>query len=168
MDWSYSINGNDLFDTCGVGISTGVNDFLNLKTKPPLETNFADENGKDVDLKNRKIDSRNMKLSAWCKGDNNVNYWKNYNVFISLLIQDGTFILFNTTIQIGFSVYFDSITNSKFYTNQSGNREVGSTFDLNLIEPLPMSGFRVQPSTGYLIDANGNPILTNSGRYIII
>lgn len=169
MEWSYNINGNDLFETFAVGIENGVEDFLKFPSrKASVQTDWQEEQGLDIDLSNPVFASRDIVLKCWCAGNGNVDFWKKYNGFFVQISQPGTFVLFNTTIQIGFNVFYKQAGTVSFITNQGGNKEVAAKFEITVTEPKPMTGFRVQPTTGYLVDSNGNPILTNSGKYIII
>ena len=78
------INGKDAFDVWGVNMG---DNFLNVLLMPPpvkdyIENKSRLENGKRVNLSNKKADEREINLTFTIQGDNQADYISKFKVFM--------------------------------------------------------------------------------------
>lgn len=84
MSGELLINGKDAFDICGVNMG---DNFLNVLLMPPpvkdyIENKSRLENGKNINLSNKKADERDMTLTFTIQGYTQSDYIANYKAFM--------------------------------------------------------------------------------------
>ncbi len=84
------INNKNLYDAFGLVIQTGTQDLLKYpERKPRLENDWAEEHGKEYDLKEPKFKDKEVSLHCAFKADNDTAFWQGYNAFFSEITKEG-------------------------------------------------------------------------------
>ena len=156
---AYYINGTDLKDW-GVYVSEskGVLDRPKLKTPPAV--NWDDYHGQVVDLRDKRVEAREITLDCFMKATGKLDFAAKLNTFLDVFSKDGTQRL---TVEIDpdkpliYEVYNESgVSISKRWND---DLMVGS-FSLKLKEPEPVK--RILKFTRTNTDATATITLTSN------
>lgn len=154
----YMLDGLDLWIYFGIAIERGgLDDLLKIpKRKESIQHNWLDENGLDIDLTRVYLEAREITLKCFIVADTEVNFWDQYNRFLSLLIKPGTRRFSVNVFGMDYYVYYkDCVIYSKL-TPFKNTDKLFCKFSLTIIEQVP--GFQNLPT--YLVDETGQFIIT--------
>lgn len=133
----YYINGINFKEyDIRVSSSEGVLDLPKLKT--PLSVDWPDYHGEIVDLDDKRVEARVIKLNCWLRASGKIDFANKVNNFHRLFMQNGTarlMISIHPTKPLVYEVYnADGITHDKRWHD---DKMIG-TFSLTLREPDPV------------------------------
>ncbi len=83
------LNNRNLYNDFGLVIQTGTQELLKYpERKPRLENDWAEENGKEYDLKQPRFRDKEVVLHCAFKADNDTQFWQNYDAFFAELTKE--------------------------------------------------------------------------------
>jgi hypothetical protein len=167
---AYTINGDSLYDTYGIWIESGTDNFITLpESKDRLTEDWADEDGLDFDTTETiKFKSRDITLNCAIKASDMTDFLTKWNSFIALIRTANTFSLFVKRYGITYNLLYKNSTDFKNYTNIPRNDGILAKFQLIVTEPNPATILTADTTTVLrVISTEGqNPINTEGGANI--
>lgn len=140
MTITYKLDGTDIKD---YNVFVSASDGLISRPKPKdnLQVDWADYNGKVVDLSKRRYEPRQIEIDCFIKADTQAEFITKCNTFLALFDATGTrrlevFVDYETTPKpLVFEVYLsDEVKVSKKWSSAT----MVGTFSLKLTEPEPI------------------------------
>ncbi|MEZ2337694.1 hypothetical protein AB6735_18755 [Mucilaginibacter sp. RCC_168] len=164
----YASDGNDWYGTYGVIVGkNGSDDFLKFwDRKPPMQHDWADQNGVDTDTQNVFFKAKDISIPIAIIGNDEADFWAKHKAFFNHLSQPGTRRIYVNELSRSFYCYYDSCTDFSRLTRiktDEGNR-VACKYTLKFIEPAP--SFFTQ--FAFLTDKDGNYLVTQTGNKLIV
>lgn len=130
------IDGVDIYTYYGIfSVRGSLNDLTRLPDMKPVSTyNWADENGDDFYLNNRKIEARDIILTFLLSANDISTMWANRDAFFAALSADGIRDLEVTALGRKFAVYYVACLDSKFINAGKKRLELKLKFRLDVSE----------------------------------
>jgi hypothetical protein len=166
LSGKHSIDGNDVFTSFGLVVESGGNDFLRFpKLKEPLSQDWPDQNGKEYDLSSPVFEEKNPVLTVVIIADTIAQFWIYHKAFFTALRQPGTKRFYIAAYERSFYIFYrDNTALTKLVKfNQYGGK-IGVRYQLALTEPVPSFWLPFN----YLVDKDGNKLITKSNNKILI
>lgn len=156
----YLIDGIDIWNTFGIGIEKGSDDFLKIPARKESTTHdWADENGIDVDLTRTFFKHREGQLKMFMLlkeefmtiPEIEATFWSVYNGFINLLSKPGTRRLEIIELSRQFFVYYKDNNVYERFTRIKGTNVIATKFTITVVETRPS----INNTPTYIITENG-------------
>lgn len=154
----YLIDGFDLWKYFGITIEKGgLDDFLKLpKRKESIQHNWLDENGLDIDLSRTFLEQKDIVIKCVAIAESDVEFWDNYNRFLSILVKPGTRRLTVNPLSHDYYIYYKDCTIYQKLTAFKNTGKLICKFNMTVAEKEP--GFQNIPT--FLVDEAGQFIIT--------
>ena len=130
------LNAVDIYTYYGVfAVRGSLNDLVKLPDmKPVSEYSWPSEHGDDVELTNRVIQARDIKLTFLLSGSSIADMWSKRDALLAVLTSDGWHTLEFDTLSRIFEVYYKSCESAKFINSGKKRIEMVLVFRLNVAE----------------------------------
>lgn len=143
------IDGKDLWDTWGIFVESGSNDFLKFPARKDSTTHdWMDSDGIDVDLSLPFFEDKKISLKCAMIATSEAEFWRNYDAFVGEWAKSGTRDLSVKEFDRTFQVYYTDTTNFERFTPIKNMGKIATRFTLNLVEPVP----DVSEGDAYIVD----------------
>jgi hypothetical protein len=151
------IDGKDLWDTYGIIVQSGSNDFLKFPArKDSITHNWLDSNGIDVDLSLPFFDAKKIVLKCTMIAATEDEFWQNYAGFLGEWAKPGTRDWSVSEFQKTFQVYYTESTEFTRLNKIIGNAKIACQFSLNLVQVEP----DIDEGDAFIVDEDGRFIVT--------
>lgn len=132
----YIMDGLDLWETYGVFIEKGTDDFLVLpERKEPITYDWPDLSGLSYDTANPVFKERQVELNCALVAGSESDFWNKYNAFKAALMAPGTRSLTVTELSQTFDVVYLKCTSFTRFTRLKTVSKVAAKFRLVLMIP---------------------------------
>lgn len=129
-NWYY-MDGEDLYDTYGVVVTTSNDAFLYYPTlKEPLGHDYRDKTGKEYDLSTPNYQTREAILKVWMIASSEVDFWTKYKAFWAKLSAPGARALQIVELGQTFDVFYRKTESVSRLTRIKNTSKVGVTMEL--------------------------------------
>jgi hypothetical protein len=135
----YQIDGMDLWDTFGIGVESGSDDFLKIpERKDSITHDWLDEDGLEVDLSRTFFKARDVVLKCWATADTKESFFTRYYQLITVFRKPGLRRLSVARHQKDYFVFYkDNNAMQSFNFTVLSSGKVFTKFSLTVNETKP-------------------------------
>lgn len=150
------LDGMDLWNSFGMLIESGTDDFLKFpEKKESITHDWQDADGEDVDLSRYFFKDRDITLKMAIIADSPEDFWAKRNAFLAQWAQPGTHRLTITEFGQSFYVYYKICSSFSRFTRIKDTDMIACKFTIVINEPAPT------------FDNNDVFIVDEDGRFLV-